>query len=81
MKNKKLWWPPPLYELKPRAALVIGLLCLVGAFVVSLRSGHWSAMTTFLVGVGAVLCIYGAVIMQMRREYRQRSKWSRKQGS
>ncbi|NJO13343.1 MAG: hypothetical protein HC872_07655 [Gammaproteobacteria bacterium] len=78
MKNKKLWWPPPLYELRPRAALLLGLGCFVGGFAVSLRTGHWSALTTTLIGVGAVLCIYGAIILQLRREYRERSKWSRK---
>ncbi len=78
MARKKVWWPPTLYEVRPRLALVLGILACVGAFAWSLRVGHWTALTTLLVGGGAVLCIYSAVILQMRREYRERSKWSRK---
>lgn len=81
MARKKVWWPPTLYEVRPRLALALGILACIGAFVWSIRAGHWSAITTLLVGGGAVLCIYSAVILQMRREYRERSKWSRKGGA
>lgn len=77
MSKNKLWWPPKLYEVKPRAALLLGLGSCVGGFAWSLDTGHWTALATLLIGVGVVLCIYGAVILQMRREYRERSKWSR----
>lgn len=72
---KKHWWPPRLYELKARGALGVGLVCILGGFGWSLQTGHWTALTTLLVGV--VLGICSAIILQMRREYRERSKWSR----
>ena len=80
MARKKLWWPPPLYEARPRLALVAGLIACLGGFGWSLHAGHWTALTTLLIGVGAVLCIYSAVILQLRREYRERSKWTRERG-
>jgi hypothetical protein len=81
MARKKVWWPPTLYEARPRLALVVGALAGVGGMGWSLYVGHWTAITTLLIGSGAALCIYSAVILQMRREYRERSKWARKRGA
>jgi hypothetical protein len=76
--RRKFWWPPWAYEARPWTALTIGAVLMLGSLAWSLHNGSWDAVSTFLFGAGCVLCIYGAVILQLRREYRERSKWSRR---
>jgi hypothetical protein len=75
--KKKRWWPPPLYEAKPWIALGLGALFAVGTFVASFLEGTWDNPFFFLFPVGCGLLVYGAVILQLRREYRRSSKWAR----
>ena len=75
--KKKRWWPPPLYEARPWAALVLGALLAGGTFAASFHKGSWDGPFFFLFPLGCGLLIYGAVILQLRREYRQSSKWAR----
>lgn len=74
---KKHWWQPWAYESRPWAAMVLGGLSLVVALLVAVVQGSWTALTTVFFGAGCVLCIYGAVVVQLRREYRSTSKWVR----
>jgi hypothetical protein len=75
--KKKIWWPPPLYEAKPWVALGLGALLAGGTFITSFFQGSWDGPLFFLFPLGCGLLIYGAVILQLRREYRRSSKWAR----
>ena len=74
---RKLWWPEPLYEMKPYGVLALGLFA---ALISAARS--WAAGfrdTGFAAALAfAVLSIaYATAILRMRHEYRRRSRWNR----
>jgi hypothetical protein len=73
----KTWLPKFLYDIKPWAFIGIGAPASVGAVVWSVRTGEWTGARGAICVVGAVLAIFGGAILQMRREYRARSKWYR----
>ncbi len=74
---RKFWWPEAVYEAKPYGALTLGLMAGVVALARSLAIGNWDgAFATFLI-LGVVVVVYGGVILQMRYEYRRRSRWNR----
>lgn len=75
---KKHWWPPWAYESRPWAALTLGATAGAAALALSIVQGNWSGGTTVFFGAGCVLSIYGAVVLQLRREYRRTSKWERR---
>ncbi len=75
---KKHWWPPWAYETRPWAALVSGATAGAAALALAIVHGSWGVGTTLMFGASCVLCIYGAVILQLRREYRRTSKWQRR---
>jgi hypothetical protein len=72
----KHWWPEHVYQSKPYAALGVGAVCVLASFIVSIVRGEWGWLA-LVCGAGCGLLIYGAVILQLRREYRERSKWAR----
>jgi hypothetical protein len=74
---RKLWWPEPLYEMKPFVALMIGLLAaLIGT------AGGWG-QRDWRGGYAAALLFaladfaYAATILGMRYRHRSRSRWNR----
>lgn len=74
----KPWWPSRVYEARPWIAIAIGVLSATLAFGSSVPArGEWTlvGVIAFLVGCGLV--VYGGVVLQIRREYRKRSKWHR----
>ncbi len=75
----KLWWPEPLYEMKPYGALALGPFAALIAAARSWAAGSWdlgfAAALLF-----AVTCIaYAAAILRMRYLHRRRSRWNREQ--
>jgi hypothetical protein len=72
----KHWWPEHVYQSKPYVALGLGAALVLGSVVVSIMRGDWG-LWALACGVGCALLIYGAIVLQLRREYRQRSKWAR----
>jgi hypothetical protein len=74
---KKRWGPPWAYESRPWAALILGGIGGLAGLLAALIQGHWSGLTTTLIGMGSVLAIYGGILLQLRREYRSTSKWVR----
>jgi peptidoglycan/LPS O-acetylase OafA/YrhL len=72
----KHWWPEHVYQSKPYVALGAGAALALLSVVVSIVRGDWG-LWALVCAVGFGLVIYGAVILQLRREYRQRSKWAR----
>jgi len=77
---RRRWWPESLYETLPYAALGLGLLTAVLALARALAIGHWEDFYTVAFFAGCGVMIYGAVVLQMRYEYRRRSRWNREKG-
>ena len=78
---RRLWWPEPLYEIKPFGALTLGVFA---ALIGSARSWATAAWDTgFAVALlFAIMSIaYAAAILRMRHEYRRRSRWNRERRS
>jgi len=77
---RRIWWPEPLYEARPYGALTIGLLGGVVALARALAVGYWEVLYTLAFVTGCAVMIYGAVVLQMRYDYRRRSRWNREKG-
>ncbi len=75
----RLWWPSPLYEARPYGALLIGIAAGLGALARALQLGEWRLAVGVAFVAGCIAMIYGGVVVQMRMEYRRRSRWYREQ--
>jgi hypothetical protein len=71
------WTPQSLYESKPWVLIIAGTLLATGATIWSIAVGYWSVWRGFGMFAGAALAIVGGVVLQMRQEYRARSKLRR----
>ena len=71
------WTPQTLYDAKPWVFMVVGAALAIGMMVWSLAAGYWTALRSLLLFGGAALAIVGGITLQMRQEYRARSKWRR----
>jgi hypothetical protein len=74
---RRLWWPEPLYEARPYAALVLGLLGGALALAHAAAVGSWELRVTLAFAAGCVVLAYGAVVLLRRFAYRRRSRWNR----
>jgi hypothetical protein len=74
---RRIWWPEPLYEARPYGALTVGLLAGAVALARALAVGYWEDFDTLAFVAGCAVMIYGAVVLQMRYDYRRRSRWKR----
>jgi hypothetical protein len=66
-----------VYEAKPWVFISLGALLAVGMMLWSLAAGLWTPWRSFLCFLGAGLGIAGGATLQMRQDYRARSKWRR----
>lgn len=73
----KRWTPPTVYAAKPWMLIGTGTVLCLGAFTLSLLEGDWTGWRGLSCGVGAAMAIGGGIILQMRQQYRSRSKWRR----
>jgi hypothetical protein len=74
---RKLWWPEPIYEMKPYGALAIGLfVALVGA-ARSWAAGSLDAGLVATLLFGVVSIVYATAIFRMRYRHRRDSRWNR----
>jgi hypothetical protein len=73
----KRWTPEALYDAKPWALVVIGGVLSLGTMLWSLWAGLWTGWRGLGCVAGAGLAIGGGVILQLRQDYRARSKWRR----
>ena len=73
----KSWTPQALYNAKPWAFIIIGAVLVVAMMLWSLSAGFWTVWRGFLLFAGVVLAIVGGATLQMRQDYRARSKWRR----
>ncbi len=71
------WTPQTLYDAKPWILVTIGVVLAVGSVGWSLSAGLWSVWRGVLCFAGAALAIVGGATLQMRQDYRARSKWRR----
>ena len=68
------WTPQTLYEAKPWALIGIGAVLTLGATAWSLVQGYWTVWRGLMLFAGATLSIIGGAVLQLRQEYRARSK-------
>ena len=73
----KRWWPESFYEARPFAAIALGLLAALLAMARAWSIEHWEVPAMLLAGAGCGVFIYGAAVLQMRGDYRRRSRWHR----
>ena len=71
------WTPQTLYDAKPWALIALGVIFGIGAMLWSLVDGTWTVWRSFLCLAGAALAIVGGATLQLRQDYRARSKWKR----
>jgi len=71
------WTPQTLYDSKPWVLIVMGVILSIGATLWSLSAGVWTVWRGLLCFAGAGLGIVGGATLQLRQEYRARSKWRR----
>jgi hypothetical protein len=71
------WTPRTLYEAKPWALIGIGVILAIGAMLWSLYAGLWTVWRGLMCLAGAALAIIGGATLQLRQDYRARSKWRR----
>ncbi len=74
---RRLWWPESLYELRPYGALAIGALAGTLAALRSWAVGDWGVAFAVSLLLGSAVIVYGGAVLQMRFEYRRRSRWNR----
>ena len=71
------WTPQTLYDVKPWAFIGIGVVFAIGMMLWSLWDGSWTVWRGLLCFGGAALAIVGGATLQLRQDYRARSKWRR----
>jgi len=71
------WIPQTLYDAKPWAFIGSGTVLAIGATAWSLSAGYWTVWRGLSMLAGAALAIIGGAMLQLRQDYRARSKWRR----
>jgi hypothetical protein len=71
------WTPQTLYDAKPWVLIGLGALLTPGMMVWSIMAGSWDVWRGLFCFVGAGLAIAGGATLQMRQDYRAKSKWRR----
>jgi hypothetical protein len=75
----KRWIPEPLYGAKPWVFILVGAALGLGMIAWSWWDGSWTPWRSLLCFAGAGSAISGGAILQMRQNYRVRSKLRRDQ--
>ena len=73
----RYWTPQTLYDAKPWLFIGVGTILLIGMTFWSLAAGYWTVLRGLLLFAGAALAIVGGATLQLRQDYRARSKWRR----
>jgi hypothetical protein len=66
-----------LYEARPWILIAAGALLGLGATAWSLAVGYWTVWRGLSMFAGAACAIVGGIILQLRQDYRARSKLRR----
>ena len=77
LRHMSSWTPQKLYDAKPWVFIVVGALLGIGMMLWSLWAGLWTVWRGLLCLGGAGLAIVGGATLQMRQDYRAKSKWRR----
>jgi hypothetical protein len=73
----RAWTPQTLYDARPWVFVSVGAVLAIGMTLWSMSAGLWTVWRCFLCFAGVVLTTVGGVTLQMRQDYRARSKWRR----
>lgn len=73
----KRWLPDSVYNARPWVMMGGGAVLAVGSMVWSMVAGDWGVWRGLACFLGAGLVIGGGAIVQLRQQYRARSKWRR----
>ena len=71
------WTPQTLYDAKPWVLIGVGSVLAVGMMLWSLSAGFWAWWRGLGCFGGAALAIVGGITLQLRQDYRAKSKWRR----
>jgi hypothetical protein len=74
---RKLWWPEPLYEMKPYGTLAVGMLAALISSARSWATQAWDVAFLAAIVFAAACMAYAIAILRMRYEYRRHSRWNR----
>lgn len=74
---RKLWWPEPLYEMKPYGVLTLGLFAALISAARSWAVEEWDTRFTVALAFSVVSIAYAALVLRLRHVYRRRSRWNR----
>jgi hypothetical protein len=74
IRRMSSWTPQKLYDAKPWVFIVVGALLGIGMMLWSLWAGLWTVWRGLLC-LG--LAVVGGATLQMRQDYRAKSKWRR----
>jgi len=73
----KSWTRDSIYGARPWVLIGVGVGLALGMMLWSLSEGLWTLWRSLLCLGGTALCIVGGAILQMRLDYRARSKLRR----
>lgn len=73
----RTWMPKTLYDAKPWVLMAVGAALVLGMSGWSLAAGYWTLWRGLSVLAGAACGIVGGATLQLRQDYRARSKWRR----
>ncbi|MGB5132033.1 MAG: hypothetical protein WBO00_05430 [Steroidobacteraceae bacterium] len=73
---RKLWWPEPLYEIKPYGALMVGLLAAMIGAARSWVERAWDGRIVAALLFALATVAYAVAVLRMRYRHRSRSRWN-----
>jgi membrane protein implicated in regulation of membrane protease activity len=74
---RRLWWPEPLYEMKPYGALTLGVFAVLLGAARSWAAAVWDTGFAVALAFAVASIVYATAILRMRHEHRRRSRWNR----
>jgi protein-S-isoprenylcysteine O-methyltransferase Ste14 len=74
----KRWRSDALYNARPWIMMAVGAILCLGSMGWSIVEGDWAVWRGISCFAGAGLAIAGGAILQLRQQYRARSKWQRR---
>lgn len=73
---RRIWWPEPLYEMKPYGALMLGVFAALIGAARSWATAAWDTGFAVALLFAVVSIAYAAAVLRLRHGYRRRSRWN-----